>query len=80
MLWSFVLAAIGVTGLYIAGRGQVTGWLIGLTAQLLWAAYAVATGQYGFLLSCAGYGWVYATNARRWWSTRRPAQEPAPVG
>lgn len=70
MIWSFVLSAIGIGGLFLAGRGRVAGWLIGLGAQALWAAYAIATGQYGFLLSAAGYGTVYALNARRWWQTR----------
>ena len=66
MTWSVILAAGGITGIWLAGRGFGWGWLLGLAMQLLWAAYAVSTGQWGFLLTCAGYGWVYATNARRW--------------
>jgi len=71
VIWSFVLAGIGITGLFLAGRGQAAGWLIGLGSQLLWVAYALATGQYGFLLSAAGYGSVYALNAHRWLRARR---------
>jgi hypothetical protein len=70
MMWSFVLAGIGIFGLWLAGRQMATGWLIGMMAQVLWAIYAVATTQYGFLLSCVGYGWVYFKNYRCWRSER----------
>lgn len=66
MMWSFVLAGVGVFGLWLAGRKNSAGWLVGLGAQFLWAAYALATHQYGFLLSCLGYGWVYAKNYLAW--------------
>lgn len=65
-LWSWLLAAIGITGMALAGRTRpAIGWTIGIAAQVLWAAYALATGQYGFLLSCAGYAAVYTLNLRR---------------
>jgi hypothetical protein len=66
MLWSFVLAAVGVFGLWLAGRKDPRGWWIGLAAQGLWLVYAVTTAQWGFLLSCAAYGTVYFRNARAW--------------
>lgn len=65
-LWSWILTAVGVTGLYIAGRKSWLGWAIGLGAQFLWITYALATRQYGFLASAAAYGWVYAKNLRSW--------------
>lgn len=64
--WSWLLTAIGVTGLYFAGKKRPWAWLIGLGAQFLWAAYAIVTDQWGFLVSAAAYGWVYARNARLW--------------
>ena len=39
--WSWVLTAVGVTGLYFAGRKVWWAWLIGLGAQALWLAYAI---------------------------------------
>lgn len=66
MIWSLVLAAVGIGGLYVAGRKLWWGWLIGLGAQLLWVGYAVATRQWGFILSAVAYGWVYARNALAW--------------
>lgn len=73
-LWSWALAAIGIAGIFLAGRRTRPwiGWTIGLAAQLLWVAYALATRQYGFLASAAGYGTVYALNVRRALTARRP--------
>lgn len=68
--WSWLLTAVGVTGLYFAGRKRALGWAIGLGAQLLWIAYALSTRQYGFLASAAAYGWVYAKNFRAWRAER----------
>lgn len=64
--WSWALTAVGVTGLYFAGSRKRLGWAIGVGAQGLWIAYALATRQYGFLVSAGAYGWVYGRNFRRW--------------
>lgn len=66
VVWSFILAAIGVFGLWLAGRKSKVGWAVGFGAQALWVAYAVATRQWGFILSAFAYGWVYAQNWLRW--------------
>ena len=66
--WSYILTAIGVFGLWLAGRKDWRGWLVGLTAQGVWLAYAVATQQWGFIVSAFAYGWVYALNI---WLMRR---------
>lgn len=65
-IWSWILTAVGVTGLYFAGRRNWVGWAIGLGAQVLWVAYAVSTRQWGFLVSAFAYGAVYAKNLRAW--------------
>ena len=65
MIWSFILAAVGITGLLLAGRKSVWGWAIGVGAQVLWIAYALATRQYGFILTAVAYGIVYGIN---WWT------------
>jgi hypothetical protein len=56
--WSWLLTAVGVLGLYLAGRRSPWGWAVGLGAQGLWLAYAVATTQYGFIASALAYGLV----------------------
>ena len=37
--WSYILTAIGVFGLWLAGRKDWRGWLVGLSAQGVWLAY-----------------------------------------
>lgn len=66
MLWSWILTAGGVFGLWLAGRRNVWGWAVGLAMQVLWVAYAVATVQWGFIVSALAYGTVYARNWIRW--------------
>jgi hypothetical protein len=64
--WSFVLTAVGVFGLFLAGRKSKWGWAVGLGAQALWIAYATFTHQWGFYVSALAYGWVYARNFMAW--------------
>ena len=73
--WSYILTAIGVFGLWLAGRKDWRGWLVGLSAQGVWLAYAVATQQWGFIVSAFAYGWVYALNI---WRMRRKSDHPHP--
>jgi len=66
-LWSWVLGALGVTGLLIAGNRVWWGWLINLANEILWIVYAIRTKQYGFILMAIAYALVYARNARNTW-------------
>lgn len=66
LIWSFLLAGVGIAGLWLAGSERWVGWAIGILAQVAWAVYALATHQYGFLLSSAGYAFVYSRNLLRW--------------
>jgi len=65
-MWSWLLMAVGILGLYLAGRRNVYGWAVGASAQLLWVAYATATHQYGFYVSAAAYFWIYTKNFLAW--------------
>ena len=64
--WSWLLTGVGVIGLFLAGSHRRAGWAIGLGAQGLWITYALATQQYGFVVSAFAYGWVYLRNFRKW--------------
>jgi hypothetical protein len=66
MLWSYLLAAVGILGLVLAGQRRAIGWAVGLGAQGLWIAYALATHQFGFIVSALAYGAVYARNWLAW--------------
>jgi hypothetical protein len=65
-MWSWILTAVGVFGLYLAGSKRWQGWAVGLSAQVLWLAYAISTKQYGFIVSAFAYGTVYARNLHKW--------------
>lgn len=65
-LWSFLLAAVGIYGLYLAGKKNAWGWAVGILAQVLWIIFSIATEQYGFILSAVAYGVVYAKNFLAW--------------
>lgn len=73
--WSWILTAVGVTGLMLSGSHNKTGWLIGLGAQILWLAYALSTHQYGFIVSAFAYGFVYGRNFWKWRSEEREASQ-----
>lgn len=75
--WSWLLTAVGVFGLYLAGRRNRAGWAVGLGAQSLWLTYAITTRQWGFIVSAGAYGWVYARNWLRW---RNERTAPHPGG
>jgi len=64
--WSWLLMIIGITGLWLAGNRKTIGWMIGVGAQVPWVAYALATSQWGFLVSALVYGTVYARNMIKW--------------
>jgi hypothetical protein len=74
--WSFGLAGIGVFGLFLTTRPEPVRWWgygVGLAIQFLWVAYALATGQAGFLLSALAYGAVNLIGLRRGRATRTDA-------
>lgn len=64
--WSWGLTAVGVFGLYLAGKKSPWGWAVGIGAQILWFSYAIATRQWGFLVSSFAYGFVYTKNFHAW--------------
>jgi nicotinamide riboside transporter PnuC len=64
--WSVLLTSVGVLGIWLAGQRNYWGWALGVGAQALWIAYAVATEQWGFIASALAYGFVYARALHRW--------------
>ncbi len=71
-MWSWVLAVIGVTGIFFVGRKTIWGWHILLLNETLWITYAVITKQYGFIFSALAYGVVYVKSYLLW---RREAEK-----
>jgi nicotinamide riboside transporter PnuC len=70
--WSWLLAIIGVTGIFFVGRKTIWGWHILLLNETLWITYAVITKQYGFIFSALAYAVVYIKSYLLW---RREAEK-----
>jgi len=51
--WALVVG--GVAGTSLAGAGARGGWLLLLGLQPIWIAYALVTGQIGFVLGSVAY-------------------------
>ena len=66
MMWSWVLATIGVLGIYFVGRKTIWGWLVLLANEVIWIAYALTTKQYGFIVSAVAYAIVYVRSFLHW--------------
>lgn len=73
MLWSFALAAVGITGLTIAASRPRIGWWFNIAAQVIWISYALATRQWGFLVMSAAYTVAYTRLLR---AARRVSAPP----
>jgi hypothetical protein len=65
-MWSWILAIIGVTGIFFVGRKTVWGWLVLLLNECLWTIYAVQTDQYGFILMSTAYSAIYIKSFIHW--------------
>ena len=70
--WSYVLAVLGVTGIFFVGRKTIWGWLVLLLNECLWIVYAVTTKQYGFIFAAIAYAVVYIKSYLLW---RREAEK-----
>lgn len=53
VFWTWFLTGLQVTALWVAGRGHGWGWMVGSAVQPGWIAYAILTGQLGFVIGCA---------------------------
>ncbi|MGH8951509.1 MAG: hypothetical protein ACRDX9_08790 [Acidimicrobiia bacterium] len=51
--WPWLLTGLQVLSLWAAGRRRWWGWLLGAAVQPAWIAYAILTGQLGFIPGCA---------------------------
>ena len=68
---SWVVGAVGLTGFYFAGKRVWWSWYINLGCQILWASYALVTGQPAFLVTAAVYSVIFGRNAYKWTKDHR---------
>lgn len=65
-LWSWLLAVVGVSGIYFVGRKTIWGWIVLFINEVLWIGYALVTEQYGFIFAALAYMAVYVRSYRSW--------------
>jgi nicotinamide riboside transporter PnuC len=65
-LWSWLLAVVGVTGIFLVGKKIIWAWLILLINEFIWIAYALSTKQYGFIVMATAYAMVYIKSYLAW--------------
>lgn len=65
-MWSWVLAIIGVSGIFLVGRKVILGWVVLCVNEVLWIVYALSTNQYGFIFAAIAYGIVYVKSFLHW--------------
>jgi hypothetical protein len=53
VFWTWALTGLQVTAMWVAGRGQAWGWMVGSAVQPGWIVYALLTNQLGFIVGCA---------------------------
>ena len=64
--WSWLLAVLGVSGMYFVGKKTVWGWLVLLANEVIWVVYAFVTQQYGFIVMAVAYAYVYVMSSFEW--------------
>lgn len=80
LYWTWALTGIQVLSLWAAGTKRWWGWPVGAAVQPAWIAYALLTGQVGFIPGCAISAIV---QAHSFMSRRRPGpviESLAPAG
>ena len=65
-MFDWVLAVVGVTGIFFVGRKTIWGWLILCVNECLWIAYGLTTGEYGFIAMAIAYAAVYIKSFLHW--------------
>jgi hypothetical protein len=83
---SAVLSILALTGAELAGRKLRAAWVVGMVAQSGWVCFTLITGNWGFLISIAGFTVIYIRNYRAWGHDatdlrgRAPGQREAVTG
>jgi hypothetical protein len=64
--WSWLLAMMGITGMYFVGKKRWEAFLWLIVMECLWIVFALQTRTYGFIVGSLAYIFVYTRNANLW--------------
>ena len=65
----YLMSAITIWQLYLAGHKRPSNWLYGLGNQVLWLIWIMTVHAYGLLPMTAALVYLYARNYRLWTRT-----------
>ena len=74
--WSWVLAAMGISGMYFVGKKRWEAFLWLMVMECLWVVFAIQTKTYGFIVGSVAYIVVYMRNVRIWRNEASPVDNP----
>jgi hypothetical protein len=74
--WSWVLAAMGISGMYFVGKKRWEAFLWLMVMECLWIVFALQTKTYGFIVGSIAYIVVYMRNVRAWRNVASPVDNP----
>jgi hypothetical protein len=69
MIWDvlpFILSAVTIIAMWLAGRKDRRAWSLGLANQVLWLVFIWHTESWGLLGLTVALTWIYSQNYRRW--------------
>ena len=64
--WTWILALMGVFGMYFVGRKRWEAFIWLIIMEILWIVFALQTKTYGFILGSVAYIVVYLRNIYIW--------------
>jgi hypothetical protein len=64
--WSWLLATMGIIGMYFVGKKRWEAFLWLILMECLWIVFALQTHTYGFIVGSLAYIGVYLRNTVLW--------------
>jgi len=71
--WGWVLGILGTLGNFYVGHKKIWAFGILILNEFLWIAYSVLARQYGLIVFCLSYIFVYLRNIRKWSADEKSA-------
>lgn len=67
---SWLGAGLTLASVWLVGRHDWRGWVVGLVAQAVWIVFALRVGDGGLLFVEIALGAIVASNLWHWWKER----------